>query len=163
MSEVKIKIDKIELIEISKLKPNKDNRNSHPESQITELSRHYRVHGMRTPLIVSKQSGNIVSGNGRYLAAKKAGLTHLPVSYQDFDTPELEYAFGIADNGLSLWSELDLSQINLDLEGLGPELNLADLGLKNFVLDISEKQFDPSDTIEQDKKDKRCPHCGEIL
>lgn len=161
---VEIKIDSIKLVKTKELKLNDKNRNNHPQDQIEELARHYSVHGMRTPIIVSNQSGRIVAGNGRFLAALRAGIDYVPVSYQDFETPEKEYAFGIADNGLSLWSELDMSGINNDLSDLGPDFNIDDLGLKDFTLDFAEKEFDPDEEIEAEEKErKRCPHCDGIL
>lgn len=140
--EIKIKIDSIKLVDVNKLKLNPENRNHHPQEQIDELARHYAVHGMRTPIIVSNLSGHIVSGNGRFLAAKRAGLNELPVSYQDFESPEKEYAFGIADNGLSLWSELDFTLINEDITDFGPDFNIDDLGLKDFTIDVADKYED---------------------
>ena len=147
MSEIKIK--DIQIVPIDELKPNKNNRNSHPQEQIEMLAKHYEFHGMRTPLIVSNQSGVIVAGNGRYLAAIRAGLKELPVSYQDFDTPEAEYSFGIADNGLSAWGELDLANINTDIIDLGPDFDLDMLGIKDFVLDVSE--IEPPRILDSEK------------
>lgn len=164
MSEIQIKIDSIKLVDINDLKLNKDNRNHHPQDQIEELARHYKVHGMRTPIIVSNQSGQIVAGNGRFLAAKRAGLTQLPVSYQDFETPDKEYAYGIADNGLSLWSELDFSSINKDITDLGPDFDIADLGLKDFTIDVADKEINNTskelDIGEFSNFDHQCPKCG---
>lgn len=162
---VEIKINDVQLVDVSKLKKNPKNRNSHPQDQIEELARHYKVHGMRTPIIVSNQTKHIVAGNGRFLAALRAGLKQVPVSYQDFESPEQEYAFGIADNGLGLWSTLDFQGIHSDLTDLGPEFRLEDLGIKNFTLDLPDEDFDPSDDEddEKEKKQKNCPHCGGAL
>lgn len=132
------KAREITLVPISQLKPRPNNRNKHSKEQIDELAKHFAYQGFRNPLIVSNQSGNIVCGHGRFLAAKKAGLKELPVIFQDFDSPEKEYAYHIADNGLSLWAELDLSGINLDLPDLGPDFNIDMLGIKDFKLDPSE-------------------------
>lgn len=129
-----IKIKDIQIIPIEQLKPNPKNRNHHPQEQIDMLAKHYEAHGMRTPLIVSNRSGLIVAGHGRFLAAKRAGLKELPVSFQDFESEELEYAFGIADNGLSQWSEIDLSSIHRDLPEFEP-FDLDLLGLKDFQLE----------------------------
>lgn len=142
-----IKIKDVSLVPINELKQNPKNRNIHPKEQLDELARHYEVHGMRTPLIVSNQSGHIVSGNGRYMAALKAGLKELPVSFQDFDSPEKEYAFGIADNGLSLWSDLDLSSINTDIQDLGPDFNLDDLGIRGFEIDVADKYDEETEDV----------------
>lgn len=135
---VDIKIHDIKLVPISEITRNPKNRNKHPEDQIKELARHYGVHGMRTPIIVSNQSGFIVAGDGRFQAALEAKMSHVPVSYQDFETPESEFAFGVADNGLSLWSELDLAGINADALELPDDFNFMDLGIKDFVLTPTE-------------------------
>jgi hypothetical protein len=165
MSEVQIKIDQIKLVLIDELVPNPKNRNQHSQDQVEELARHYKVQGMRTPIIVSNQSGFIVAGHGRYLAAIRAGLKEVPVSFQDFKTPAEEYAFGIADNGLGLWSRLDFSAIHKDVLDLGPDFQIDDLGIHNFTLDMEDSSsFDPdADDDEKDDKIKTCPHCGEPL
>lgn len=157
MSEIKIK--DIKLIPIGDLRPNPDNRNSHSNDQIDMLVKHYKEIGMRTPLIVSNQSGVIVAGNGRYAAAIKAGLKEVPVSYQDFDSFNQEYQFGIADNSLGLWSSLDLASINLDIQDLGP-FDIDLLGIKDFSIEPLDKYTEPKE--KEEKKDKACPACGFI-
>lgn len=137
---MEIKAKEIKIVPTSSLIKNPKNRNHHPQDQIERLAETYKYQGMRTPIVVSNQSGFIVAGNGRYLAAIRAGLKELPVSFQDFDSPEQEYAFGIADNGLGAWAELDLSAINTDLADLGPDFNLDMLGIKNFTLDMADKE-----------------------
>ena len=68
---------------------------------------------------------------------------------------------------MSLWAELDFTGINNDLQDLGPEFDIDMLGIKDFALDISDKEFDPDvddeDSSEFDKEVKTCPHCGEEL
>lgn len=134
-----IKIDGVVLVETDKLIPNPDNTNDHPKDQIDHLAKQYAYTGMRTPIIVSKQSGLIVAGHGRWLAAKKAKLKHVPVSYQDFETPAQEFAFSVADNATADWANLNLGKINLQLPQFGPELKIEMLGIKDFQLDPAEK------------------------
>lgn len=139
---IKIEIKDVQLVPVGEIKRNPKNRNKHPKEQIEELARHYEVHGMRTPIIVSNQSGQIVAGDGRFQAALKAGMKEVPVTYQDFETPEKEFSFGVADNGLSLWSELDLIGINDDLKDMPKDFDLADLGLKDFKV-IDTEALEP--------------------
>ena len=121
------------------------NRNTHDGDQIRRLAKLYDYHGIRHPIIVSKQSGFIVAGHGRKLAAIEAGLAEFPVVFQDFlneagehDT-DREYAFIQADNAIATWAELDLGGINADLQDLGPEFDIDQLGIRNFVLEPAEK------------------------
>lgn len=151
------------LINPKDLKDHPKNRNKHGQDQIERLADLYKHHGVRHPIIVSNRTGLIVAGHGRKLAALRAGIKEFPVVYQDFDNDNQEYAFIQSDNAIALWADLDMSGINLDIADLGPDFNIDSLGIKNFVLDPSEMDFDPSDSIESDKKHKVCPHCGEDI
>ncbi|NDD53270.1 site-specific DNA-methyltransferase [bacterium] len=66
----------------------------------------------------------------------------MPVVYQDFDSEEAEYAFIQADNAIALWAELDLSGINADIADLGPDFDIDLLGIKNFEIDVADKDFE---------------------
>lgn len=129
---MEIKSKEIQIISISELKMKSDNRNHHPQNQIEELAKQFKYQGFRNPLIVSNQSGEIVCGNGRFLAAKRAGLKELPVIFQDYDSAEQEYKHHVADNGISLWAELDIQNIKLDLQEF--DFDSANLGIKDFNL-----------------------------
>ena len=133
---MEIKSKNISIVSISKLKMKANNRNKHGQDQIEELAKQFKYQGFRNPLIVSNQSGEIVCGNGRFLAAKRAGLKELPVIYQDYDSPEQEYKHHVADNGISLWAELDIPSIKIDLIDLG--FDSGNLGIRNFKLDEDE-------------------------
>jgi DNA modification methylase len=129
---IKIEIKDVRLVPVSEIKRDPENRNKHPKDQIDELARHYKVHGMRTPLIVSNQTGFLRAGDGRYQAAIEAEMTHVPVSFQDFESELMERAWSIADNGLSLWSELDMIAIQKDAQAMPKTFDLNNLGIKNF-------------------------------
>lgn len=128
-------------VPIDELKPNPKNPNKHSEDQIKRLSQLIAYQGWRLPIIVSKQSGFIVSGHGRLEAAKLLKLTEVPVTYQDFTSSEQEYAFLVSDNAISSWAGLDLSLINLELPSLGPDFDLDLLGVKDFTLDLSDANY----------------------
>lgn len=166
MTNIKLHNSQSTIVETSSLKPRPGNRNHHPQLQIDRLAESYKYQGFRNPIIISNRSGQIVCGTGRLLAAKKAGLKQVSVIYQDYESDEQEYAHHVSDNALSLWSELDLQGINEDLPDLGPEFNISDLGIQNFTLDISDKNFDPNpddDDKKKKSKEKECPHCGGAL
>jgi|SRR5271157_3530900 len=124
---------------INSLKPHPKNPNKHSPEQIDRLAKIIEYQGWRHPIVVSKQSGFIVAGHGRLLAAKKLGLSEVPVHYQDFANEDQEYAFVVSDNAIASWAELDLANINVELVGLGPDFDIDMLGISNFTIDISEK------------------------
>jgi hypothetical protein len=127
------------LVSVKELKPNPLNRNSHPKDQVERLAKILEFQGWRYPIKVSKRSGLITSGHGRLEAAKLLKWKEVPVSFQDYDSEEQEYADTISDNSIASWSELDLSGINSDLTDLGPDFDIDLLGIKNFGVDLAEK------------------------
>jgi DNA modification methylase len=142
MSEIRIHCKYDEMVDPKKLKDHPKNRNKHDKDQIERLAKLYEYHGIRHPIIVSSRSKCIVAGHGRKAAAVKAGLKEMPVVYQGFDSEESEYAFIQADNAIALWAELDLSGINNDLGDLGPDFDVDVLGIKNFTVDVADKEFE---------------------
>jgi len=148
-----IKINEIKLVPIQQLKPNPQNRNTHPSEQIERLIKLIEHQGFRQPIVVSNQSGFIVTGHGRLIAAKKLKLTHVPVSFQDFDSDEQEYTAQVSDNAIASWSELDLSAIHKDLQNFNP-FDIDLLGIKDF-------QFEPIMDIKPVEKNQEveCPNC----
>src|ERR1017187_7447419 len=138
------------MVSIGELKPHPKNRNKHPSEQIDRLAEILTYQGIRSPIKVSKRSGFITAGHGRLLAMKNLKLKEVPVNYQDYDSDEQEYADVQSDNAIALWSDLDLTGINADLAELGPDFDIDLLGIKNFVMDMSDKEFDPSASTEAD-------------
>lgn len=139
-----------EALATSALKPHPKNRNQHSAEQIERLAKIIEYQGWRRPIRVSNLSGHITAGHGALLAAKLKKWESVPVDYQDYDSTDSEYADLIADNSLSAWGELDLAGINADLKDLdGANFDLDLLGLKDFTLDLSEKnENDPDETPE---------------
>jgi len=89
------------------LVPNPRNPNKHGDKQVALLAKIIRHQGWRAPIVVSNQSGFIVTGHGRYQAARLLNVEQVPVNYQDFKTPADEYAHLIADNRIAELAELD--------------------------------------------------------
>lgn len=137
-----------ELVDTHKLVPHPKNPNKHTDQQIDRLSKIIDFQGQRHPVIVSKTSGFIVAGHGRLQSMQKLGWEKVAVDYQEFENEAQEYAFLVADNAIAEWSALDLSQINMDFLELGPELDLDQLGIKDFVVEPIEKLEPQSDEDE---------------
>ena len=121
-----------ELVDTETLIPSDNNPNTHTSDQLQRLSELIAYQGQRAPIIISKRSGKIVVGHGRWEAIKRLGWEQVAVDYQDFDTEEQEYAHLTADNAIAEWSVLDFSKINKDFLDMGPELDISMLGLENF-------------------------------
>lgn len=152
--EISIHCKYDELVDPKTLKDHPKNRNKHSQDQIDRLAKLYTYHGVRHPIIVSKESGFIVAGHGRKAASLKAKLKRVPIVYQSFLSDDHEYAFIQADNAIAAWAELDLSGINADLPDLGPDFDIDLLGIKNFSLDFSEKLDETTQQIQDDMNKK---------
>ncbi len=124
---------------IKELKPHPKNPNKHSKEQIGRLAALIKYQGWRLPIIVSKQSGFIVSGHGRLEAAKLMGLKEVPVSLQDFTSDEQELAFLVSDNAIASWADLDLASINSFVPDLGPEFDIDLLGIEDFEIEPADK------------------------
>ena len=135
---VEIRSKDIRLVPIGEIKLNPKNRNSHSKEQIDRLAQIIKYQGFRNPGVVSNRTGILIAGEGRYLAAKQLGLEAIPCIFQDFDDETQEFTYGISDNSISSWSELDLSGINADIGDFGP-FDLDLLGIKNFTVDVADK------------------------
>jgi hypothetical protein len=132
------RVKDIQVVPIGTLVPHPKNPNMHPPDQIERLADIIQVQGWRRPITVSKQTGLVIVGHGRLEAARLRGWTEVPVTYQDYENEDLEYADMVADNAIDDWASLDLSAINANLENLGPDFELDLLGIKDFALDMSE-------------------------
>ena len=88
-----VEIKKIEeYVDINKVEPNKDQpRKSFNEDSLIELSESIKQHGIVQPLVVAKKDDyfEIIAGERRWRAAKKAGLKEVPVVVIDYSPQEI--------------------------------------------------------------------------
>lgn len=115
------------IVPLEELKPNPKNPNRHPGDQVELLARVIEAQGWRQPVKVSNLSGLIVSGHGRYEAAKLLNCP-VPVDFQDYATEAEELADLLADNRIAEMAEMD----NAMLAELFAELDESD-----FAVDLS--------------------------
>lgn len=127
-----IKSKAIEMVDIDSIIENPKNANQHSEEQIERLCKLIKHNGFRNPLIISKRTGFLVSGHGRLMAARKLGMTELPVVKQEFESEAQEYSYLISDNEIARWATLDKDLVLDEIEDLDMDIEL--LGLKDFNL-----------------------------
>lgn len=138
MSDIKIEAKEIKMVDVEMLIPNPKNNNMHPPEQYERLKKIITRQGFRVPIEVSNQSGFIVCGHLRYEVACQLGMKQVPVVYQDFETPALEYAHLTAENEIARWAELDKHSVYTELKNLELD-DIELLGLEDFEIpDIEE-------------------------
>lgn len=143
-----------DIVDVLTLIPNPKNPNTHPEEQVELLGRIIRATGWRQPITVSKRSGFIVKGHGRHLAAQAAGLTKVPVDYQDYASEAEEYADLVADNRLAELSEIDKAMMADVFKEIDPtEIPVELTGYTEEEFDDLKDLFSDKEIIEEIEED----------
>lgn len=125
------KIHKIKVIEIE---PNREQpRRSFDEEALDELANSIKTYGVLQPIIVNKKSDyyEIVAGERRWRAAKKAGLTELPCIIKDDITDKTNKEIALIEN----LQRVDLNPID------------KAKGLKELIDDYGMTQKELADSI----------------
>lgn len=89
-----------------------------------------RAFGFQQPIVVDRD-GVIIAGHTRYKAAKKLGLTEVPVVVAKNLTDDQVRAYRLADNKTGELAEWDFSALEEELAGIG-ELDMSLFGFDNF-------------------------------
>jgi len=139
----------IELVKIEKIKPYKNNAKMHGAEQVALLAEGIKTYGFSVPLCLDKHNV-IVTGHGRFLAAKQLEMAEVPVVYLNDLTDAEVKAYRLADNALgetgynteALLAELeDLKIAKYDFELTG--FNSKILDSSSEVNDIDPELVEP--------------------
>jgi DNA modification methylase len=107
----------VELWPISRLIPRVTNPRTHSPEQIAQVAASMREFGWTNPILVGADN-DVIAGHARLLAARKLGVTEVPVIQLGHLTESQRRALVIADNQLALnagWSE---EMLQLELQAL---------------------------------------------
>jgi len=102
------------------------NARTHTDAQIDQIANSIRKFGWTNPILVDSNNG-VIAGHGRVLAARKLGLTRVPVIALAHLTLDQKRAYILADNQLALNAGWDKELLALELGELkdaGFELEL---------------------------------------
>jgi hypothetical protein len=122
--------DVIEHIETGKLIPYAKNSNVHSERQIAQIAGSIKEFGFCNPVLID-ESGTIIAGHGRVLAAQLLNLATCPCRRLSHLSDKQRRAYVIADNRLAKDSTFDNAMLNLeliDLKDMGFELDVLGFG-----------------------------------
>jgi DNA modification methylase len=112
------------------LKPRARNPRIHPERQLKQIAASIKEFGFVNPVLVDASDG-IIAGHGRVEAAKRLGMTDIPVVCVDHLTPPQMRAYVLADNKLAENAGWDRKLLAIELQELSVELNF-DVGITGF-------------------------------
>jgi DNA modification methylase len=117
---------------IENLIPYAKNARTHSDDQVAQIAASIKEFGWTNPILVDGQKG-IIAGHGRLAAARKLGMTEVPVIELAHLTDTQKKALILADNKLALNAGWDNEMLLLELQEL--ELEGFDLELTGFSLD----------------------------
>jgi ParB-like chromosome segregation protein Spo0J len=117
----------IKTAQVADLIPYARNSRTHSDEQITQIAASIKEFGFLNPVIVDGENG-IIAGHGRVMAAKKLGMTELPVVEASHLTDAQRRAYIIADNKLALNAGWDYEMLKVEfdeLSSIGFDINLT--------------------------------------
>lgn len=126
--------DKIHKIKVIEIEPNREQpRRTFDEEALDELASSIKTYGVLQPIIVNKKDNyyEIVAGERRWRAAKKAGLTEMPCIIKDDITDKTNKEIALIEN----LQRVDLNPID------------KAKGLKELIDDYGMTQKELADSI----------------
>lgn len=155
----------IEFRRIDDLLPYAKNARTHSPQQVSEIAASMRVFGWTNPVLID-ESGIIIAGHGRILAAKKLGLTDdIPCIVLTGLTESQKRALIIADNKIAMnagWDNDLLVQELGDIHSDDFPLEVVGFSAKEIDRLLNGGQVDPADEGSNaiSGSEHTCPKCG---
>ena len=144
---------------VEELTANPANWRRHPETQTEALLGAIEEIGFVVPVIFNRQTGRLVDGHGRLLAARKVGLADVPVIRIGLLSETQRRALVIADNRIAENAGWDEDMLRLELEELRTED--FDLDLTGFDLDEIDRLLQGTETAAGNIDDDEVPEAPE--
>jgi DNA modification methylase len=114
----------VEEVPIDSLRPDPANPRRIGDDELDALERSLRQFGFVQPVLVRREDSVVIGGHQRLVAARRLGLTTIPVTWLDVSVEQARL-LGLALNKISgSWDEQLLARLLADL-GATPELDLT--------------------------------------
>lgn len=123
--------DKVERRPLADLIPYARNARTHSDDQVAQLAASMKEWGFTVPILID-ETGEIIAGHGRVLAARKLGLESVPTMTAVGWSEAKKRAYVLADNKLAMNAGWDDDTLKLELHDL--EDAGFDLGLVGFSI-----------------------------
>jgi hypothetical protein len=127
--------DRVERWPVSKLVPNARNARIHNDEQVAQLAASIEEWGWTIPVLVD-ETGGIIAGHGRIMAAHRLGIEDVPVMVAAGWSDAKKRAYMLADNKLTLNAEWDLERLAIEIA----ELRSSDFDIS--LIGFSESEID---------------------
>jgi DNA modification methylase len=137
---------------LARLLPYANNARTHSDEQIAQIAASIVEFGFTNPILVGGD-GVIVAGHGRLAAARKLGLTAVPVVVLDHLTPTQRRALVIADNRIAENADWDEAVLRAELEALrddGFDLDLTGFDADALAELLAGEETDQTGEVDDD-------------
>jgi hypothetical protein len=167
--------DKVERRPVADLLPYARNSRTHDDAQVAAIASSIREWGWTMPCLID-ETGMLIAGHGRVLAARKLDLIDVPVMVATGWSEAQKRAYVIADNKLTLRGGWDDDLLRVELSDLKSEG--FDLTLTGFEPGEIDSLFAPLDDLEPPadltapedfgsydetiETEHECPQCGYV-
>ena len=129
---------KVEYRKVADLIPYARNARTHSDEQVSRIAGSIQEFGWTNPILVDGTNG-ILAGHGRLAAARKLGMSEVPVIELAGLSKTQKRAYILADNKLALDAGWDDELLKVELEELKLEgVELDDIGFSSEELDSFE-------------------------
>ena len=114
-----------------------NNSRTHSDAQVSQIAASIKEWGFTNPLLID-ESGSVIAGHGRLMAAVELGLDEVPCIVVAGLTETQRKAYVLADNQLALNAGWDVDLLKLELKDLSDmEYDISLLGFDgDFVGDL---------------------------
>jgi len=131
----------IRMVPIDTIKPYERNPRKN-DAAVEKVANSIREFGFKQPIVVDAD-GIIIAGHTRYKAARKLGLSEVPVLQATDLTPEQVKAYRLADNKTAEFAEWDAELLGQELDELfASEFDMRPFGFEPPPMDPEEDDFD---------------------
>ena len=131
--------DKVERRPVASLINSEYNSRTHSDDQVDQIVASIKEFGFTNPVLVD-ETGTLIAGHGRVMAAKRLGLEEVPVMVASGWTDVQKRAYIIADNKLALNAGWDEALLASEIEAhnaLEPPVTKAG---QNFIVAMNGKR-----------------------
>ena len=140
-------MNQIEMVSIGQLLPYARNARTHDDAQVAQIAASIKEFGFNNPILIAEDQ-SIVAGHGRLAAARKLGLTEVPVVRLSHLSDTQRKAYILADNRLALNAGWDNDLLKLELQELEIEgVDLEMLGFSKEELDGLLNSLEPTEGL----------------
>lgn len=122
----------------AQLFPDPGNARAHSKVQVSQIVTSIKTFGFTNPILID-ETGVIIAGHGRLLAAKEMKLAEVPTIELSHLSAAQKKALRLADNKIALNASWDVDQLKIELaeiQGLDISLDLTLTGFSTGELDV---------------------------